>query len=73
MLEEIYNEVSKIFNNIIRLYVLNTKKRNTAIKHKCLIKQSFTYLASQPVGVKSNLCLVLNIKFLVLISSMDGG
>lgn len=31
------------------------------------------YFASQASGVKSNLCLVLKIMFLVLISRMDGG
>lgn len=33
----------------------------------------YTYFASQPVGVKSSLCLVLKMKFLVRISRMDGG
>ena len=34
---------------------------------------SATYLASHAKGVKSSLCFVLKIMFLVLISRMDGG
>lgn len=40
---------------------------------RVLCRIIYTYFASQPVGVKSSLCLVLKMKFLVRISRIDGG
>lgn len=40
---------------------------------RVLCRIIYTYFASQPVGVKSSLCFVLKMKFLVRISRIDGG
>lgn len=71
-----YEEVTAhIVINIIS-YTLFYMLRDLLQQHVHLMKYNckcFTYLASQAVGVKSSLCLVLKMKFLVRISRMDGG
>lgn len=53
-----------------RLQVLLLRRRSVSFRD---VRGSEHYFASQAKGVKSSLCLVLKIMFLVRISRMDGG
>lgn len=66
----------------VQLYIVLTKIQYNQDKKcfiQCMLFHNFFlrivhhYLASQAIGVKSNLCLVLKIMFLVRISIMEGG
>lgn len=46
---------------------------HTLLNKQHIDKNRHVYFASQAMGVKSSLCLVLKIMFLVLISRMAGG